>query len=69
MPWPFSNKSNKPEQQTLEQTLASQEMCDICGHSFYISNIRRIPYVNNRGIRFVIRCCPNCNIQNLTRYL
>jgi hypothetical protein len=69
MPWSFSSSSNKPKQQTVEEILASQEMCDVCGHSFYIGDMRRIPYVNAKGTLFVIRCCPNCNIQSLTRYL
>lgn len=64
---PFS--SDKTKQQILEEQLSSQEMCDVCGHSFYIHNIKRIPYVNAKGTLFVIRCCPNCDVKNLTIYL
>lgn len=68
MSWDFSQvpkKSSKTEKSPYEDF----EMCDICCHTYHFTLIRRLTHINDYGTTYVIRCCPNCNIEQLTPYL
>lgn len=67
MGWPFSESIKTTPRP--EESLYNQEMCDVCGHTYYYQNIRRIRYINPRGTIYVIRCCQYCNINTIIKYL
>lgn len=67
MAWDFSQLSKKSTDKT--DPYEEIEMCDICCHTYHYTSIRRFKYMNNYGTIYIIRCCPNCNVEQLTPYL
>lgn len=53
------------EPKKLEDELAETEMCDVCGKSFNYTFIKRFDYCSPKGTRYVVRCCPYCNITTI----
>lgn len=66
---PFGGSTTGILPTAKEESQYESEMCDICCKSYNYKNIRRVPFVNKAGILFVLRCCPYCNPETLTRYL
>lgn len=68
MSWSEFQKRQKEETELKEvKETELTEMCDCCGYSYI--NIKRASFTSKRGIRFVIRYCPNCNPINYWNYL
>lgn len=61
----------KKERKTksLEDELKETEMCDVCGKNYNFVYIKRIEYFSKNGTHYIIRCCPYCNISNITSNL
>lgn len=64
--WPrrAEEKTKSPEDEMRET-----EMCDVCGRSYNYTYIKRFDYFSKRGIHYVVRCCPYCNISMITQKL
>jgi len=65
MGWPFGESSNVAKSEPPKVT----EMCDVCCKNYFTENIRRVVYFSKTGTRYVIRCCPFCNPETLTKVL
>ena len=68
MSWDF-NQGSRKQQNKIDNPYAEFEMCDVCCHTYHYSSIRRFRYINNYGTVYIIRCCVNCNVEQLTPYL
>lgn len=64
---PFKKAAkSKPETLSQEEIWMSSEMCDVCGHSYPMEYIHRVPCMGGRSkSKYIVRCCPNCNPQTI----
>lgn len=69
-PFGTKNNSSRDERKNAEDTLIQSEMCDVCGHSFHCSYIRRVQMQGKlTGTMYTFRLCPYCNPSQLLEIL